>query len=177
VAAQDPQQANARASQPPFLIDVSYPFDQSGYDAQRLTSPLKHPDSLGVAYIANAPIGLESVEVKFFPKSPTPADTLGVTFRSSVRYQIDGHTVYVVTSEPTPQAQARPLALGNYRVDLNAGRVGYTMQLWERSKDDKAYKKAYNRVAFSEEGLIVTVFSDLPEQQLIAIARTLILVK
>lgn len=173
----EPFRGFSESGEEPYVFAGNYPYEQSGYAPLGAISALHHPEGLGVAYIDTTQADVGVAEVKFIPRPATPPDTIGIMYLSSVRYSVAGHDVYVVTSEPTPKTIQIPIILGKTAVDLGVGRMGYIHQQVERKPADKTYRKEFNRVAYAENGLIVSVFSDLPAEQLVAFAKATVLAK
>ena len=154
-----------------IFAGMSYPEGATGYRSLGLSDAVQPPAGRTIAALTTLPAGTESVEAKFLDPRIEPPGTLGFTYLASIRYRVNGHLVYVVTSEPTAAAKERQIILGETPVDLGQGRTAYISREWERKQGDKAYRKEYVRLALAQDGLIVTVYSDLPEQELVEIAR------
>lgn len=171
----NPNSALGEPNQPvPLYIGFFRPDDPAGFIPLNITSPISHSDGRRVAYLGVAPVGTTAVEAKFYAAQSIPQDAVALVSTAQLRYQIGGREVYVVTAEPSVKAQERSLVLGQARVELPGGRVGYTSTNWQRKDGDKSYRGEYNGVTFAEDGLIIWICGDLPAAQLTQLAATIV---
>lgn len=138
-----------------------------------------------VAYLRTPPLSLRaSVGVDILPHvgwpppppgspvSRVPGPELAVAIRSVVRYRGGGHTVIVLLNEPSPGAiRTRELVLGQHTVRLPNGQDGWTSPdvsasaPYVRPRSGPAHE-----LAWVSGGYVVSLWSDLPEAQLIRLA-------
>lgn len=133
--------------------------------------PLRNSVGSAVARMSVPNPGVSAADARFFPQVDLKPDVVGFRSLASVRYHLGGHLVYVITSEPTPATQSLQIVLGEKQVALDSSRMAYVSRDWERKKDDKSYRKEWTRVSYVQNGLIVTIYSDLAEDELVEFAR------
>ncbi len=149
----------------------------SFYTSVDIKAPLRNNVGRSVARMSVSNPRVSAADVRFFPQVALKPDVVGFRSLASVRYHLDGHQVYVITSEPTPATQSLQIILGEKQVALNSNRMAYVSRDWERKKEDKSYRKEWTRVSYAQDGLIVTIYSDLAEDELVGFAKGVVLDK
>ncbi len=147
------------------------------YSPASLGLPLRHTDGRSVAALATSDSHVSAVDVRFFPQLSAPPGAVGFHYISSVRYHLDGHLIYVITSEPTPAARSLQIILGETEIVLDHERTAYVSHDWERKNGDKSYRKEWTRISYTQEGLIVTIYGDLSQGELAKFAKDVALNK
>jgi hypothetical protein len=77
---------------------------------------------------------------------------------ASVRYSGSGHTVLVTTAKPSPGAMRPEIVLGDQMITMAGGK-----EAWLSTDMGGEFP---NRILFRQDGLLVTVASDLPSAKL-----------
>lgn len=124
---------------------------------------------LAVAYLRQPPAGVaEKVEVDVRPQADrADPDEVSIAIRSLVRYRGNGHTVLVVLDEPSPaMARKELLSLGDRTIRLSDGREAWVSEHPEWPQG--------NAVASVVDRYVVVVASDLPAEQVRALASRVV---
>jgi hypothetical protein len=154
---------------PPMLILLDAPNTDS-YVTRASGSTIAAADGRTIAQFTQVPpILSQKVSAEIPYNEPVDASRVGWQILSSVRYQGNGHTVYVTTARPT-QAAAPPgsqMILGNSSFQLPDRSTA-----WEMTGDPTVMA---NEVRWFKNGLIVTVGGDLSIEELKGLAASVAL--
>jgi hypothetical protein len=102
------------------------------------------------------------------PGDPTDAPgAIAYQVLSSVRYQGNGHTVYVTTARASRAAEAQGISLGNTEVTLSNGSVAYVSKL----------PGTQSQVVWRKDGVLITVAGDVASDELVTVASGVVLGK
>lgn len=144
---------------PPLLA----PPGQEDYIKQRSDVVIAAPDGRHIAQFANPPADLaQSIAVNLPDTQPVEANEVAYTILSSVRYEGHGHTVLVTTARPSPAAAQQPTVFGNQTFRLADGSTAWGMTGMPG--------EVPNRLVWVRGNLIITVASDLPLDDVKALA-------
>lgn len=151
----------------PLYIPVEEPHRPAQLGAR--VSP---SDGRPVAYLSNATSDFATMEVSIpkaleyrtLPHYTSIADEESIEMFGSIRYETGRHTVMVTTARPGPRAYQTGWPLGDQKVELPDGTTGW-ITLTTRSTPDTPH-----RLVFERDGLLISVFSDLPADALIGLA-------
>lgn len=138
---------------PPLLA----PPDTTGYE--QLSSgaaPITAKDNRRIAQFRQTPAEYAGPVEVYLPQISGWEDKTVEAYAvlASVRYSGSGHTVLVTTAQPSPGAMRREVVLGDQMIQL----AGST-KAWLSTDMGGEFP---NRILFSQDGLLVTVASDLP---------------
>ena len=92
-------------------------------------------------------------------------------YLASLRYTFNQNVVYVTTLQPANLGVTRPLDIGLQYGDIGNGRIAYTASEVVRDGPNLQTRRMFNVVSFVENGLIITIASELPSEQLIELAK------
>lgn len=108
---------------------------------------------------------------------PVPPNAIAYEFISSTRYRGNGHTIFVTTARMSPAAAKLKYSFGKPDKLADATEVGITVACEslpsDSLEDDSCVEGSPtpNRVVFMRGNLIITVASDLPIEQVKALAK------
>ena len=144
------------------------PPDSALYVSHTAGAPITAPDGRPVAQLGTIPATVQTVSVNLpTPHTPPPPSTrVAYQILASVRYIGSEHSVLVTTTRPTAAAAQQPTVFGDY-TELANGTTA-----WVRI--NMPYKEP-NQVVFMHNGLIITIASDLPVEDIKALAAQVVL--
>lgn len=151
---------------PPLAVPLVVPEGGITYTAHDPTTKVTRPDGLRVAQLPAAPLEMRTVET-FLP-TQTQADSGKVFFAvlGHVRYRGQNRELQVTTFQPSAAAARHSLLLGNSTLRLADGTTAWFPA--------EPVASGPNRLAFVRDGLIVAVAGNLPLDQLLALAATVV---
>lgn len=129
-------------------------------------------DNLPIAAFGTNPPGTTDVAIHETPAVQSHTPNAVLYLRAAVRYRFNGHLVYLSTAEPVMLGKEQPLSIGRLRETTDSGRALYVASEVMRQGANREISRTFNQVTFVENGLIVTLASELPQEQLIALIKT-----
>lgn len=171
LAVRNPETLVQRGDAPLLTVPSLIPPDQSAFVAQQVSKPVVASDGRPVAQFATPPSGLQVFAVYIPPEvhALSPGEVAFVHL-GSVRYTVNGHPVFVTTYRPSPAAAQRIFSLGNQTVHLKNGSTAWI----KTGLTPEGRGGATNEVVQVRNGLLITVASDLPVDQLQTMAADVV---
>lgn len=146
-----------------------------GLPAAQLIDP---PAELAQEVAVMVPAKLKDPKGKVISSEPpVPPNAIAYEFISSTRYRGNGHTIFVTTARMSPAAAKLKYSFGKPDKLADGTEVGITVACEslpsDSLEDDSCVEGSPtpNRVVFMRGNLIITVASDLPIEQVKALAK------
>lgn len=131
-------------------------------------------DKLPVAVLGTLPQGTTDVAIYETPAMQSAPPNAFLYLRAAVRYRFNGQAVYLSTSRPLPIGGEKPLSIGRLRETTGDGRSLYIASEVMRQGTNREIVRTFNQVSFVENGLIVTLASELPQDELVTLVKTIV---
>lgn len=128
-------------------------------------------DKLPIAILGTHPQGITDVGIHVTPTVQSLPPNTFLHLLASVRYRLNGQAVYLTTSEPVSLDKEEALNIGRLRETTGSGRAIYIAStgVWTGTPEKLI---TFNQVTFVENGLIVTLASELPQEELVTLIKT-----
>lgn len=156
----------------PLMGTGFIPFQSTDFVSVALDIIPSRPDDRPSAALAAPPPGTTDISILALPFVESDDPGLIAYQLASVRYTFNGRVLYISTLQPANLGVTRRLNIGYQYGDIGNGRVAFTSSKVVREGPDLKTLHTYNLVSFVENGLVITLASQLPTDQLIGLAKS-----
>lgn len=129
-------------------------------------------DKLPIAVLNVLPQATGDVAIYETPAMQSAPPNAFLYLRAVVRYRFNGQDIYLSTSQPLPIGGEKSVSIGRLRETTGDGRSLYIASEVRRQGANREIVHTFNQVSFVENGLIVTLAGELPQDELVTLIKT-----